>query len=283
MLAMPTRRIPVLVDSTPENSEGFVTSGFWNIKAKPTVRRLSLSFVKNLKNPERRKEIEREYGAIAEDEWRRLSALVNLIDRLKAGDWSPIIRSNTKKGLVYMRPSDVQMYHERPIDIPLQPDSDFGQGAKLNMSFSAPTSSPVEGVEPFVSTWSSRPEPAETTDQYAAYWVEEERSSIMTAAYVLAAALTDGTRSTQSVTWWFRKGQTLLPGYYCPDILSALYELEKWNTGTPGRWGICPKCENEFKRRNADQVYCTEKCQRAAANQRCRDKRKAVRAEAKPA
>ena len=107
MLEMPNRRIPVLIDSTLEKSEGFLTSGFWNVEAKPTVRRLPLSFVKNLKNPERRKEIEREYGEIEENEWTRLSELDALIDRLKAGDCSPIIKS--KEVLVTLPPECVSL------------------------------------------------------------------------------------------------------------------------------------------------------------------------------
>ena len=184
--------------------------------------------------------------------------------------------------MVHAHPTEARN-HERMMYMPLQPSPEFGQGTRVRLSFSDPRSSPIED-EPFSLTWLPRYEPAETIDQYAAYQLVEERSYIMTATYAIAAAFTEGTRRAQSVTWWFREGQALLPGYYCPDIVTALYELEKWNTGTPGKWAICLKCGTEFKRRNADHLYCKDKCEQAAANQRCRakNKKKRATAEAKP-
>jgi hypothetical protein len=85
------------------------------------------------------------------------------------------------------------------------------------------------------------------------------------------------------VVWWSDAGKKLVPGLYCPDIVTALYALAMWSSGTAGGWAICQKCGNDYPRSRAKQRYCSHKCQVAAAMQRFRDKAKSTaQTETKP-
>jgi hypothetical protein len=44
--------------------------------------------------------------------------------------------------------------------------------------------------------------------------------------------------------------------------------------GTAGGWAICQKCNSDFARKRAPQLYCSTKCQSAAGMSRHRQKRK---------
>ncbi len=101
-LAMPERQIPVLIDSTLEKSEGFVTSIAWSDKPVTSVRRLLPQFVQGLATPQRRREIEKEHGTISATEWDRLRELLDLIDRVNAGDWSPVTTSNVEEATEHL-------------------------------------------------------------------------------------------------------------------------------------------------------------------------------------
>jgi hypothetical protein len=86
-----SRLIPVLIDSTSEKANGFVPSRVWGDKPVTMVQCLLPSFLKNLRNPQRLKEIEKIHGSISSAEWTRLRRMHSLIDRLNSGDWSPIL------------------------------------------------------------------------------------------------------------------------------------------------------------------------------------------------
>lgn len=199
-LAMPERQIPVLIDSSPENAEGFVPSSGTSDLSVTMVRRLLPSFVDGLRNPQRRKEIEREHGAIDAAEWNRLREMLALKDRLNADDWGP--------GL-------------------------FLYGEEQERRFVV-------------------------------------RGSVKGAGFLLLKAFTAGLSKTRFVVWWHKAAKKFVPGLYCPDIVTALYALAVWSSGTAGGWAICQKCGNDYPRRRAKQRYCSHKCQVAAAMQRYR-------------
>ena len=76
------------------------------------------------------------------------------------------------------------------------------------------------------------------------------------------------------MVWWSDAGKKLVPGLYCPDIVTALYALAMWSKGTAGGWAICQKCGEDFPRSRAKQLYCSHRCQVAAAMKRMRSNRK---------
>lgn len=95
-------------------------------------------------------------------------------------------------------------------------------------------------------------------------------------AFAVSEALTEGLSKTRFVVWWTDVERNLVPGLYCPDIVTALYASAIWSSGTSGGWAICQKCGKDFARRRAQQFYCSHKCQVAAAMTRYRRNLKRV-------
>lgn len=83
-----------------------------------------------------------------------------------------------------------------------------------------------------------------------------------------------GLLRTRFVVWWHKASRRFVPGLYCPDIVTALYALAIWSTGTAGGWAICPKCQRDFVRKHPNQIYCKPPCQASAGMMRLRRKRK---------
>ncbi len=269
-LAMPERRIPVLIESGPENAEGFVPSIVWSDKPITSVRRLEPPFVEGLKNPSKRKEIEKEHGAISATEWNRLRELVDLKDRLNAGDWSPVITLNTdalaplRSLLGQLGPGSWFIEKDKSGTERRTFKSASGD-VRANLSFKIepekhPSTAPVAGASvPKVSPISHRS--------------VEMGFEVRPAAFALSKAFTEGLSKTRFVVWWHEAAKKFAPGLYCPDIVTALYALVMWSSGTAGGWAICqnPRCTTkDYLRSRVKQRYCTHECQVAAAMQRYR-------------
>ena len=97
-----------------------------------------------------------------------------------------------------------------------------------------------------------------------------------TVAFAVSEAFTEGLSKTRFVAWWTDIGKKLVPGLYCPDIVTALYALAMWGYGTEGGWAICQKCNNDFARKHSKELYCSAKCQSAAGMSRHRQRRKST-------
>ncbi len=93
-----------------------------------------------------------------------------------------------------------------------------------------------------------------------------------TAPFALSESFTAGLSKTRFVVWWSEVGKKLVPGLYCPDIVTALYALAMWSSGTAGGWAICQRCNKDYPRSRAKQLYCSHRCQVAQAMKRYRIK-----------
>ena len=276
-LAMPERQIPVLIDSTPENSEGFMPSIAGSDKPVTRVRRLLPSFVQGLESPQRRREIEKEHGTIGASEWNRLRELLSLIDRLNAGDWSPVITSNANKAMEYLpalldrlSPGGWFMGEDESGKLTLRPASgDVSGSMSLEIEVGKPTLlSPAE--RPPGRKVATHVQSVLEHDGRTAKWSAKIDAVCKTAAYALSEAFTAGLSKTRFVVWWSDVGKKFVPGLYCPDIVTALYALAMWSSGTAGGWAICQKCNKDYPRSRAKQFYCSHRCQAAAGMQRYR-------------
>jgi hypothetical protein len=279
-LAMPERQIPVLIDSSTEKAEGFVPSATWSGKPLTSVRRLLPSFVDGLQSPRRRKEIEKEHGAIDAEEWNRLRELLTLTDRLNAGNWSPLISIYGKDAL---KPIAAQLDRTSPGGWSIEErktDSgklafrlSSGDGQSVDFGVENITLIPIEQMQTHKAE-TSHFDLTTTGDGKIAGGQMEIRGEVKEAAFAFSEAFTAGLSKTRFVVWWHDAAKRLVPGLYCPDIVTALYALAMWSSGTAGGWAICQKCGNDYPRSRAKQRYCSHKCQVAAAMQRMRDKAK---------
>jgi hypothetical protein len=270
-LAMPERQIPVLIDSAPEKTEGFVPSIAWSDKPLTRVKRLLPSFVQGLATPQRRREIEKEHGAISATEWNRLRELLNLTDRLNAGDWSPLITPNLDKALEHL---PALLDRLSPAGWFVTKDESGTRKTFRSASGDIQLSSEIN-FTPLVEAPPGRKaalrvHPVSELDARTAKSIAKIRGVLKTAAYALSEAFTLGLSKTRFVVWWSDVGKKLVPGLYCPDIVTALYALAMWSSGTPGGWAICQKCNKDYSRSRAKQLYCSHRCQVAAGMQRYR-------------
>jgi hypothetical protein len=107
-------------------------------------------------------------------------------------------------------------------------------------------------------------------DGQTAKWRVEGSGECKTVPFAISELFTAGLSKTRFVVWWSDVGKKLVPGLYCPDILTALYALAMWSSGTAGGWAICQRCNKDYPRSRAKQLYCSHKCQVAAAMKRYR-------------
>ena len=281
-LAMPERQIPVLIESSPEKAEGFVPSIAWGGKPMTSVRRLLPSFVDGLRSPRRRREIEIEHGAIDEPEWNRLREMLTLIDRLNAGDWSPVITLNagelTQLPALLDRLSPGGWFIEED-----ESDTNKRNFRSASGDAMASFSFEIESLQPLSTSQrtgtsvrkAASPVPSNSgRGGKAGSWKGEISAEVRTAILAFSEAFTAGLSKTRFVVWWSDIGKKFVPGLYCPDIVTALYALAMWSIGTAGGWAICQKCGNNFFRHHPKQLYCKHQCQVAAAMKRLRDKAK---------
>lgn len=278
-LAMPERQIPVLIDAAPPNAEGYVSSGAWGEKPATSVRRLLPSFVDDLRSPRSRGEIEKEHGSVSVAEWNGLREMMALIDRLNAGDWSPVIYTNAAEklkplaALLDTRSKGWLLVERGPDKIVFKSAAEDGQSFK--MVFGEPTvKNLVSGQQ--VSPTTLRSKSPESRDSSSPDWSSTVNGTYKTAVFALSEAFTAGLSKTRFVVWWSEVAKKLVPGLYCPDIVTALYALAMWSSGTAGGWAICQRCNRDYPRSRAKQLYCSHKCQVAAAMKRYRKNRKAA-------
>ena len=283
-LAMPERRIPVLIDSSPEKAEGLVPSAVQSGKPATAVRRLDPSVVRNLGNPKQRREIEREHGVINEADWSRLREFFSLLDRLNAGDLSPVITSNAEETLKELpalldrlSPGGWLPEEEatRTGKLSFRPASDGRRNrARVTIDIATVSCTPLVGAPSVHQSSPRRVDTAAEDGDGTAAWSTTIRGACKTVAFAVSEALTEGLSKARFVVWWTDVAKKLVPGLYCPDIVTALYASAIWSYGTSGGWAICQKCDKDFARRRAKQFYCSNRCQAAAAMRRYRSNRK---------
>jgi hypothetical protein len=63
------------------------------------------------------------------------------------------------------------------------------------------------------------------------------------------------------------------------DAVTALFALALAQVGETGALGVCSRCSNLFLTRRSSQVYCSSKCQTAAAMTRYRADQKTTSAQ----
>ena len=95
-----------------------------------------------------------------------------------------------------------------------------------------------------------------------------------TPAYALCKALNRGIQNSQFIVWWIDREHRLAPGLFCPDAATALFALVLSQIGQTGALGVCFRCGHVFLTHRARQVYCSSRCQTAAAMTRYRQKQK---------
>lgn len=286
-LAMPERQIPVLIESPSEKAEGFVPSIAWSDKPLTSVRRLQPSFVDGLENPGKRREIEKEHGAIKAAEWNRLREMLALKDRLNSGDWSPVTSPDVVSELSKaLNPLAALLNTISPGGWLIEED-DSGRRTYKSVSGNARASISFEmelGIFPLATavTGSSvqKRRPNTRSDSGPLNKKNEIWSTKIgisgtykTAAFALCEAFTAGLSKTRFVVWWHEASKKFAPGLFCPDIVTALYALAMWSSGTAGGWAICQRCRENFARKRTRQLYCSTQCQAAAAMKRLRQKR----------
>jgi hypothetical protein len=286
-LAMPQRQIPVLVDATPERAEGFVPSAAWSEEPVTGVRRLLPSFVEGLQSPRRKREIEKEHGNIDATEWNRLREMLALKDRLNAGDWSPVISTNGKEALEplaalldRMSPGGWFREDHNASAGKLKFRSASGDGRSVEIDIGKLTPKPIAHAKTRNEDRSRFHLAAERGGKIVGQI--EISGEVKGAAFALSETFTVGLSRTRFVVWWHDAAKKLVPGLYCSDIVTALYALAMWSSGTAGGWAICQKCREDYPRSRAKQLYCSHKCQVAAAMKRLRiNKKLKAEAEAK--
>lgn len=280
-LAMPERQIPVLIDSSPDKCEGYFTTATASDKPMKSVRRLLPQFIEDIRNPRKRQEIEKEFGPISTVEWNSLRELLALLDRLNAGDWSPIITDNAEEVLKELLTPILRLSprgwfidaDERKKTGRLILRSASKEGYVVEVDFDLGKATPFENG-PRVRNAISKERPVTKADRSSTKLRPTIDATFKTAAFALSQAFTAGLTRTRFVVWWSAVGKKLVPGLYCPDIVTALYALAMWSSGTAGGWAICQRCKKDYPRSRAKQRYCSHKCQVAAAMQRMRDKKR---------
>lgn len=288
-LAMPERRIPVLIESSPEKAVGFVPSIAWGGKTVTSVQRLEPEIAIGLRNPRRRGEIEKEYGVIDPAQWNRLRELLALMDRLNAGDWSPIIKLHTESldllpALLDRLSPKGWIIEEDKSGTGKRTYKSASGDRRIEFSFDEIEKKPLSEISrKLVRKPAALSLSRSERDGKGQVWKGEIDAEVRSAALAFTEAFTAGLSKTQFVVWWSDVAKKFVPGLYCPDIVTALYALAIWSSGTAGGWAICQKCGVDFARRHPAQLYHSHKCQVAAAMKRLRDRAKdAANADAKP-
>ena len=285
-LAMPERRIPVLIDCEPKQAEGFVPSFRESEQTATPVRRLDPAILIAFRNAGRRIEIEKEYGTIDEADWNRLRELFALLDRVNVGDLTPIVTSNEKEAfrglpalLDRLSPGGWLRDERKSLagELSFLPASGNLKGReRLSIEISSVSLTPLVNrhTDDGSTAIGTNPAPASEDENRNLLLKTAIHATCKTVAFAVSEAFTVGLSKTRFVVWWTDIGKKLVPGLYCPDIVTALYALAMWGYGTAGGWAICQKCNNDFARKRAQQLYCSTKCQTAAGMTRHRQKRK---------
>lgn len=290
----------MLIESSPEKAEGYVPLEASNGAPGTKVRRLDASYFKDLNRKSNlRKEIETEYGKIDTTEWMRLCELMKLQDRLKRGDWSLecttdlLEKVDPFKHLIdVLFGSKSATSHRDKSGLGFRIDSDDGNASFRLSVDDAPSTGTDE--EPYgvtlEETYQGQSGPVTSRTQFRepVEFSFELRPNVETrlivrlplnqarvaAEFALSKAFTAGMSRVRYVVWWSELVKKLIPGLYCPDIMTALYALAMWSSGPDGALAVCLKCNEPYSRRRADKDYCSERCRSAAAMQRRRNRLK---------
>jgi len=288
-LAMPERRIPVLIDCGSKEAEGFVPSIIWSDKPMTSVRRLLPSLVEGLSNRCKQVELEKEYGAIDKAECDRIRDMLALKDRLNAGDWSPVLTPKLDEAL---NPLAATLDRVSPGGWFMEEDGsenwtfrsvsgDVRASISFNIAFETPWTTATL-TEKSGSKTAARIDPGSLPTGNISEWSASVSGAIKSATFAFSEAFTAGLSKTRFVVWWHNAARKFVPGLYCPDFVTALYALAMWSTGTAGGWAVCQKCHSDFARKRAKQLYCSPQCQAAAGMSRLRRKRKQASATVHP-
>jgi hypothetical protein len=274
-LAMPERSIPVLVSCGAGSPDGVMPSADGSDSSATGVRRLSPSLVARLKTDEGRKEIEKAYGPIPKPEWAKLRDMLALVERINAGDGAPILsidESDKEALLALMEKMSPEGW--------LRPDKEHGgpEGSLRSATGNASLTITPLGIRPAVSPEKRRAGTAKSLKR-AANDGDGSKSfrihvKVRPPALVLADAFTRGLKKARPVVWWAQKEKKLAPGFYCADIMTALYALLLSGIGNPGGIAVCQRCKAPFIRSKSVQLYCGHPCQVAAGMKRYRMKLK---------
>jgi hypothetical protein len=278
---MPDRQIPVLIDSIPEKAEGFIASIASSDRPMMiSVKRLLPSIAQGLTSPEKRQDIEKEYGTIGASEWKKLRDLLSLMDRMNAGDRSLVTNSNTQEVFGEL---SVLMDKWSPGGW-FQVEGGSGPGKLRFRSTSGGLSVDVslQRIDPTSprTSGSSNVKSAAALNRglESGGTIAQGSNKIhlewKTLPFAVSEALTAGLKKSRFVVWWSEIAKKLVPGLYCPDILTALCASIVWVSGVAGGWAICENCKNGYSRRRVGQRHCTHKCQVAAAMRRYRKRNK---------
>ena len=227
------------------------------------------SFVQGLNSPQQLREIEKEHGTISAGEWKRLRELLSLIGRLNAGDWSPVKTSNAKEALEHL-PALLDRLSPGGWS-KVEDESGTGKLTFRSASGDVPRRSfKIEFEIPTFTDLAYRSSSRKVASPSGRTWTAEIRAVCKSAPFALSEAFSAGLSKTRFVVWWSDVGKKLVPGLYCPDIVTALYALAMWSNGTAGGWAICQRCNKDYPRSRVKQVYCSHRCQVAAAMKRYR-------------
>jgi hypothetical protein len=80
----------------------------------------------------------------------------------------------------------------------------------------------------------------------------------------LGRLFAEGLQGIELVLWWDTRDEeysTILPGFYCPDVSTALYMLAWLHYVESGKGlGICLNCGKSFKPQRSTRRFCSDRC-----------------------
>ncbi len=279
-VAMPERQAPILIDAKhasqvflpPGNAEGYVSldAGAQAIE----VRRVQpKAIIDALKNQKQRQQFQKEYGTA----WNGLLELLALVERMNAGDWSPILATDLAdamkpiSAILDLSPAGwfVEQNKSGTGKLSFRSASD---NRRLTIDIGQPSISPVKD-EAQVHKAASRLHPVAKHGGKTTKWNFELHVVGKTAACALSEAFTKGMGRARFVVWWYSVTKRFVTGLYCPDMMTALYASVLSAIGTSGGIGVCQnqKCGTPFIRSRSKQLYCSHRCQVAAGMKRYRE------------
>ena len=275
---MPERQAPILIDAKhasqvflpPGNAEGYVSLDA-DAPAIEVRRVQPKSIIDALKNHKQRQQFQKEYGTA----WNGLLELLALVERMNAGDWSPIIAVDAAdamkqlSALLDLSPAGWFVEEDQTRILSLRSASDNKQ--RLTIDIGELSISPIG--EPQVHKPASRLHPVATGGGKTTEGTISASAVVKTAALAFSEAFTKGMSKARFVVWWYAVTKRFVTGLYCPDTMTALYASVLSAIGTSGGIGVCQnqKCRTPFIRSRSKQLYCSHRCQVAAGMKRYRE------------
>jgi hypothetical protein len=90
----------------------------------------------------------------------------------------------------------------------------------------------------------------------------------------LASYFASGLEGASFVVWWDEKQKALAPGVLCVKQRATPYALAAAFLRQPKGVGICLRCNTPFRRKRAQQSWCSARCRCAEAMARLRQSSK---------